>query len=82
MLWLPELHPGPHWGSLQRSPDSLAEISNLLFEKMLWKSNSELVTPINIICDCIKGLFMLVIALCMVYFFRVKINKKLWPPYF
>jgi len=32
MLWLLGLCPGPLWGSLQRSPDPLAEISNILFE--------------------------------------------------
>jgi len=46
------------------------------------KSNSELVTPINIIFDCIKELFMLVITLCTACFFRAKIYKKLWPPTF
>jgi len=49
---------------------------------MLQKMHSEIVTPINIIFDCIKELFMLVIALCTACFFRAKINKKLWPPTF
>jgi len=35
--------------------------------------------PINIIFDCIKELFMLVITLCTVCFFRAKINKSLAP---
>jgi len=33
------------------------------------------------ISDCIKELFMLVIALYTASFFRTKINKNLWPPY-
>jgi len=36
--------------------------------------------PINIIFDCIKE--MLAIALCTACFFRPKINKKFWLPYF
>jgi len=46
------------------------------------KSNSELVTPINIILNYIKELFMLVIALCTTCFFRTKINKNFGFPYF
>jgi len=38
--------------------------------------NSELATPINIIFDYIKELFMLVILLCTACLFRAKINKQ------
>jgi len=76
MLWLPYSAP----------PDPLAKISNILFEiitEMLRKkSNSKLVTAINIIFDCIKELFMLVIAFCTACFSRIKINIKLWLLYF
>jgi len=51
-------------------------------QKRSGKGNSELVTPNNIIFDNVKELFKLVIALCTAFFFRAKINKKLWPPYF
>jgi len=86
MLWLPGFCPGPHWVELAALPQTpLAEISNILFEiitEMFRKSNSdsELVTPINIIFDCIKELFMLVIALYTACFFRAKINTKHWRP--
>jgi len=73
--------PDPTGGACSAPPDLIAEISNILFEitkKFFGKSNSELVTPINIIFDCIKELFML----CTACFFRAKINKKIWPPYF
>jgi len=56
-LWLPGLRPGPHWGAYSALPDPLAEINNILFEimtEMSGKSNSEIVTPINIISDCTK----------------------------
>jgi len=85
MLWRPALRPGPHWGSLQYSPGPLDEISNILFEiisEMLRESNSDLVTPINIIFNCIKELLLRVIAFCTACFFRAKINKNIWPPYF
>jgi len=77
MLWLP--------GACSASPDPFAEISNILFEiftEMLRKKQFWTWTPINLIFDCIKELFRLVITLCPAWFFRAKINKNLWPPAF
>jgi len=83
MFWFPGPHPGSHCGACSAPPDPLAEISSILFEiitEMLRKSNSEFVTPINIIFDCIKELFMIVIALYTACFFWAKINKKTLAP--
>jgi len=86
MLWLPGLWT-PLGGACNAPSGPFAEISNILFEiisEMFRKSNydSELVTPINIIFDCIKELFMLVITLYTACFFRAKINTNHWRPYF
>jgi len=91
MLWLPGLRPGPNWGSLQRSPGSYWNKQYFIrnnCRNTAEKSNSELVTPINIIFDCIEELFMLVIALCTACFSGLKSIKTLAPllldlaPYF
>jgi len=58
--------------------EPLAEISNILFEiitEMLREKQFWICTANNIISNCIKELFMLVIALC---FSRAKINKKIF----
>jgi len=47
------------------------------FQKCSGRSNSKHKTRINnIISDCFKELFMLVIALCTACFSKAKINKK------
>jgi len=77
MLWLPGLRPGPHWGSLQRSPDPLAEISNILFGTITEMLQEKAILNLqHQISDCIKEFFMLVTPLCTVCFSKVKISKK------